>query len=61
MPQVPIEWGWNAKEFLEHTCEKAGLPQDYWEKPEIEVQKFQGIVFKEKEPKGEIIEEELSG
>lgn len=61
LPQVPIEWGWNAKEFLEHTCEKAGLPQDYWEKPEIEVQKFQGIVFKEKEPKGEIIEEELSG
>ena len=61
LPQVPIEWGWNAKKFLEHTCEKAGLPQDYWEKPEIEVQKFQGIVFKEKEPKGEIIEEELSG
>ena len=61
LPQVPIEWGWNAKEFLEHTCEKAGLPQDYWEKPEIEVQKFQGIVFKEKEPKGEIIEEKLSG
>ena len=61
LPQVPIEWGWNAKEFLEHTCEKAGLPQDYWEKSEIEVQKFQGIVFKEKEPKGEIIEEELSG
>ena len=61
LPQVPIEWGWNAKEFLEHTCEKAGLPQDYWEKPEIEVQKFQGIVFKEKDPKGEIIEEELSG
>ncbi|NIM25436.1 MAG: TIGR00296 family protein [Nitrososphaeria archaeon] len=61
LPQVPIEWGWNAKEFLEHTCEKAGLPRDYWEKPDIEVQKFQGIVFKEKEPKGEIIEEELSG
>ena len=61
LPQVPIEWGWNEKEFLEHTCEKAGLPRDYWKKPEIEVQKFQGIVFKEKEPKGEIIEEELSG
>ena len=61
LPQVPIEWDWNAKEFLEHTCEKAGLPRDFWEKPEIEIQKFQGIVFKEKEPKGEIIEEELSG
>lgn len=61
LPQVPIEWDWNAKEFLEHTCEKAGLPRDFWEKPEIEIQKFQGIIFKEKEPKGEIIEEKLSG
>ena len=61
LPQVPIEWGWDSKEFLEHTCEKAGLPRNYWEKPEIEIQKFQGIVFKEKKPKGEIIEEELSG
>lgn len=61
LPQVPIEWGWNEREFLEHTCEKAGLPQDFWKNPEVEVQNFQGIIFKEKEPKGEIIEEELSG
>ena len=61
LPQVPIEWEWNEREFLEHTCEKAGLPQDFWKNPEIEIQKFQGIIFKEKEPKGEIIEEELSG
>ena len=61
LPQVPIEWGWNETEFIEHTCEKAGLPKDYWKKPEIEIQKFQGLVFKEKEPKGEVIEEQLSG
>ena len=60
LPQVPIEWGWNELEFLEYACEKAGLPKDYWKKPDIEVQKFQGIIFKEKEPKGEIIEGELS-
>ena len=59
LPQVPIEWEWNEREFLEHTCEKAGLPRDYWKKPQIEIQKFQGIVFKEKEPKGEVIQEEL--
>ena len=23
LPQVPIEYGWNEREFLEHTCEKA--------------------------------------
>lgn len=61
LPQVPVEYGWNEKEFLEHTCEKAGLPKDYWKKKEIEIEKFQGIVYKEKEPFGEIIQEKLSG
>ena len=61
LPQVPIEYGWNVKEFLEHTCEKAGLPKDFWKNEEVEFQKFEGIVFKEKEPKGEIIQEKLSG
>ena len=23
LPQVPVEYGWNEKEFLEYTCEKA--------------------------------------
>lgn len=60
LPQVPVEYGWNEKEFLEHTCEKAGLPKDFWKKNEVEIQKFEGIVFKEKEPNGEIIQEKLS-
>ena len=59
LPQVPIEYGWNEKEFLEHTCEKAGLPKDYWKKAEVEIQKFEGIVFKEKDPNGEVIQEKL--
>ena len=59
LPQVPIEYGWNEKEFLEHTCEKAGLPRDYWKKSEVEIQKFEGIVFKEKDPNGEVIQEKL--
>ncbi len=25
LPQVPVEWGWDREEFLEHTCLKAGL------------------------------------
>ena len=60
LPQVPVEYGWNAKEFLEYTCEKAGLPKEYWKKKEIEIKKFQGKVFKETEPLGEIIQEKLS-
>lgn len=59
LPQVPIEYGWNEKEFLEYTCEKAGLPKDFWKKEEVEILKFEGIVFKEIEPNGEIIREKL--
>ena len=59
LPQVPKDYGWNEKEFLENTCEKAGLPKDFWKRKEIEIQKFEGIVFKEKEPNGEIIQEKL--
>lgn len=60
LPQVPVEYRWNEKEFLEYACEKAGLPKEYWKRKEIEIKKFQGIVFKEKEPLGEIIQEKLS-
>ena len=27
LPQVAVEWGWDAREFLRRTFEKAGLPQ----------------------------------
>ena len=59
LPQVPIEYGWNEEEFLEYTCEKAGLPKNYWKNPEIEIQKFEGIVFKEEKPNGRVIREVL--
>jgi uncharacterized protein (TIGR00296 family) len=59
LPQVPVEYGWNEREFLEHTCEKAGLPKEFWQKEEIEILKFEGIVFKEKDPNGDIIQEKL--
>jgi len=48
LPQVPLEWGWNEKQFLEHTCEKTGLPKDAWKDMEkTKVYKFQGQIFKE--------------
>ena len=59
LPQVPIEYGWNEKEFLEYTCEKAGLPKNYWKNLETEIQKFEGIVFKEEKPNGTVIREVL--
>jgi AmmeMemoRadiSam system protein A len=31
LPQVPVEWGWDRRQFLQHTCRKAGLPVDAWQ------------------------------
>jgi uncharacterized protein (TIGR00296 family) len=59
LPQVPIEWGWDAEEFLSQCCIKAGLPPDNWLLKETRVQKFQAIIFAEQTPKGEIIREQL--
>ena len=57
LPQVPIEYGWNEKEFLEYTCQKAGLNRDAWKEKSTVVSKFKGVIFKEKTPNGEIIRE----
>jgi AmmeMemoRadiSam system protein A len=30
LPQVAVEWGWDAETFLGHACLKAGLAEDAW-------------------------------
>ena len=57
LPQVPIEYLWTEEEFLSHTCEKAGLPKDCWKDKKTQIQKFEGIVFKEETPKGKVVRE----
>ena len=57
LPQVPVECGWTGEEFLGYTCEKAGLPRDCWKDKETQVQKFEGIVFKEEVPNGRVVRE----
>ncbi len=54
LPQVPIEWGWNSREFLSQCCVKAGLPRDEWMEEGTEVYSFQAILFREEEPRGKI-------
>ena len=39
LPQVATNYGWNKKIFLEHTCMKAGLPQDAWTDKNTEISK----------------------
>ncbi len=55
LPQVPVEWNWNSREFLSQCCRKAGLPENEWKKPDTEVYRFQAILFKEETPRGNII------
>ncbi len=55
LPQVPVEWGWDVKEFLEHTCTKAWLHKDAWRDLETEFWAFQAEIFGEVEPKGRIV------
>ena len=55
LPQVPVEYGWNSEEFLHHTCEKAQLPKDIWKNSQTKILKFEGMVFKEESPKGNVV------
>ncbi len=59
LPQVPVEYGWTEEEFLSHTCQKAGLPNNCWKDKKTIVSSFEGIIFKEEMPKGKIIREKL--
>jgi uncharacterized protein (TIGR00296 family) len=55
LPQVPVEWEWNTRQFLEHTCNKAGLPLDAWKDPKTEFMSFQAEIFGEDSPRGIIV------
>lgn len=44
LPQVAVEWKWDAAEFAAQTCTKAGLPRDAWQKG-ARLFKFEAEVF----------------
>jgi AmmeMemoRadiSam system protein B/AmmeMemoRadiSam system protein A len=45
LPQVATENGWDRTQFLEWTCQKAGLPKDAWKDPDAQIQVFSADVF----------------
>ncbi len=55
LPQVAPEQGWTAEEFLEGTCEKAGLPPDAWRDPRVRVLRFGAEVYAETSPGGPVV------
>ncbi|MGA2307942.1 MAG: TIGR00296 family protein [Candidatus Bathyarchaeia archaeon] len=54
LPQVPVEWGWDAQEFLCQCCNKAGLLADYWLRQGTKIYKFNCIIAREITPKGSV-------
>ncbi len=56
LPQVPIEEKRDVEEFISYTCLKAGLPADCRTREGVKIYTFEGRIFKEKEPNGEVEE-----
>jgi len=48
LPQVATEYDWGRKEFIEHTCMKAGLNKDCYRNEKCEIYIFSATVFGEK-------------
>ncbi len=46
LPQVATEYGWSRDQFLQHTCIKAGLPENAWQ-GECDIYIFSAQVFGE--------------
>lgn len=49
LPQVAVEHGWDRDTFLRHTCRKAGLPADAWQRGATLLY-FEAVVFGEPAP-----------
>jgi len=59
LPQVPVEYGWDAETFLSETCLKAGLWPDCWTDPKTKVYRFRARLWREERPKGTIVRRDL--
>ncbi len=47
LPQVPLEWNWDIKDYLENLCYKAGLHKDAWKEEKTKIYSFQAQIFEE--------------
>jgi len=59
LPQVPVEWKWDAEEFLCNCCMKAGLSPDCWILKDTKIYKFTSIIAQELEPHGKVVTVDL--
>jgi uncharacterized protein (TIGR00296 family) len=54
LPQVPVEWKWDADEFLDNLCMKAGLAPGTWKEEGVRIYSFRSVIFSEESPGGEV-------
>lgn len=47
LPQVAVEWAWDAERFVAETCRKAGLPHSAWREGAL-LYRFEADVFGER-------------
>jgi len=59
LPQVPVEYSWTVKDFIEHTCLKAGLDEYAWQEPDTKIYSFSGELFCEQSPNGSVVKKEF--
>jgi len=55
LPQVPVEQEWDIGQYLAYVCKKAGLIPTAWKDLKTEILSFEGIIFSEISPNGQII------
>jgi uncharacterized protein (TIGR00296 family) len=54
LPQVPLEWDWDEKGFLDNLCMKAGLAPGRWLEEGVRIYRFSSEIFAEDEPNGKV-------
>jgi len=59
LPQVPVEFGWDAETFLAECCMKAALPPDAWLTKGTKIYSFHAEIFAEESPEGPIAAKSL--
>ncbi len=59
LPEVPVEYLWDAETFLAETCVKAGMPPHCWLDEGVEFYRYYTRNWREREPLGEIEERSL--
>ena len=54
LPQVATDYDWDPEEFLSQTCRKAGLSLTAWMDDDTQVYRFEGLIFGELKPRGQV-------